>query len=165
MDNTFSLNASLVSALRGIAGQGTAGKPIVPFTTGIQTGTAAAKTITEALLDKVPQQAQQFSPFESTTEQKLAAEATGIGLPACAQAALTIAGSTAALQQLINKALHPPAPKKKTTTEQGQGQGQRQGQAGAQQALTRKAASGAGASTPAISGALVDFLQPVTDCP
>jgi hypothetical protein len=110
---TAALNTKLVSAVRGVAGEGNAGHPLIPFTTGIQSATSAARTIAADLVAKLPHDAQQFFTYETDTEQQLDKDASALGLPSCSQTALTLAGSSAALQQMISKALAPPKKKKK----------------------------------------------------
>ncbi len=109
---TVTLNTKLVSAVRGVAGEGNAGNPLIPFTTGIQSATSAARTIAADLVAKLPHDAQQFFSYETNTEQQLERDASALGLPSCSQTALTLAGSSAALQQMISKALAPPKKKK-----------------------------------------------------
>jgi hypothetical protein len=108
---TVTLNTKLVSAVRGVAGEGNAGHPLIPFTTGIQSGTSAARTIAADLVAKLPHDAQEFFAYETNTEQQLDKDASALGLPSCSQTALTLAGSSAALQQMISKALAPPKKK------------------------------------------------------
>ena len=98
--------------MRGVAGEGNAGHPLIPFTTGIQSATSAARTIAADLVAKLPHDAQQFFTYETDTEQQLDKDASALGLPSCSQTALTLAGSSAALQQMISKALAPPKKKK-----------------------------------------------------
>jgi Glucodextranase, domain B len=109
---TATVNTKLVSAVRGVAGEGNAGHPLIPFTTGIQSGTSAARTIAADLVAHLPDDAQQFFTYETNTEHQLDKDASALGLPSCSQTALTLAGSSAALQQMISKALAPPKKKK-----------------------------------------------------
>lgn len=109
---TVTLNKKLVSAVRGVAREGNAGHPLIPFTTGIQSATSAARTIAADLVAKLPHDAQQFFSYETNTERQLEKDVSALGLPSCSQTALTLAGSTAALQQMISKALAPPKKKK-----------------------------------------------------